>query len=272
MEIEKSDNLYNEKVVVYTAISGNYDQLSEPEYINYNFDYICFSDNKKLKSEYWKIIGFPNCEDDLVMLNRRVKLLPHRYFPEYEYSVYIDGNFDIVGDLEELINRYLKTNLIAVFAHPERICIYDEARTCIDHKKGNRDVIKKQMQKYRQHGYPEKNGLIAGGIILRKHNYPDVVRLMEDWWSEINFHSKRDQLSFNYVSWKNCLKYGIIKGNIFSNSFFRYREHRLSYFEKVWKWANSQNRYNRPFRPIVKFIKKIKKTSANISYELLTKR
>lgn len=244
-------DLSNRRMVVYTAISGHYDRLSEPKYFNSNFDYICFSDNKKLKSKYWKIIEFPNCEDNLVMLNKMVKLLPHKYLSEYEYSIYMDGNFDIIGNLDELIAKFLRTNQIAFFAHLGRNCIYEEAKACIHHKKYNRDVrdvIEKQMEKYKGLDYPVNNGLIAGGIIVRKHNHPDVIHAMEDWWDELNIHSKRDQLSFNYVSWKNGLKYGIIEGSITDNSFFRIRAHNLSYLKRFWQWANSESRYNRLLR------------------------
>ena len=39
-------------------------------------------------------------------------------------------------------------------------------------------------------------------VILRRHNEKDCVRVMEDWWTEIKYGSKRDQLSFNYVDGK----------------------------------------------------------------------
>ena len=35
------------KKVVYTAITGNYDELITPEYINKDWDYICFTDNPR---------------------------------------------------------------------------------------------------------------------------------------------------------------------------------------------------------------------------------
>ena len=37
----------------------------------------------------------------------------------------------------------------------------------------------------------------------RKHNETNVIETMEDWWTEIKHHSRRDQLSFNYTAWKN---------------------------------------------------------------------
>jgi len=33
---------------VYTCITGNYDVLPKHTYINTDYDYVCFTDNKKL--------------------------------------------------------------------------------------------------------------------------------------------------------------------------------------------------------------------------------
>lgn len=43
------------KKVIYTAITGNYDNLITPKIKNDNWGYICFTDNSELHSEFWKI-------------------------------------------------------------------------------------------------------------------------------------------------------------------------------------------------------------------------
>lgn len=45
-----------EKVLIYTAIFGNYDVITEPQYVDEYCDYICFTDNKNLHSKVWKMI------------------------------------------------------------------------------------------------------------------------------------------------------------------------------------------------------------------------
>ena len=37
---------------------------------------------------------------------------------------------------------------------------------------------------------------------------------MEDWWKIVSTQSKRDQLSFNYVAWKNNFVPTIINGDL----------------------------------------------------------
>ena len=46
------------------------------------------------------------------------------------------------------------------------------------------------------------------------------MKAMEDWWTEIKYGSKRDQLSFNYVAWKNDLKFNYIDGDSRKNEYF----------------------------------------------------
>ena len=87
------------------------------------------------------------------------------------------------------------------------------------------DIIQKQINKYSQLGFPQNIGLISGGVILRRHNEKDCIQTMEDWWSEIKYHSKRDQLSFNYVAWKNKFKFNYLDGDIRDNNYFNFMKH-----------------------------------------------
>ena len=55
-------------------------------------------------------------------------------------------------------------------------------------------------------GYPHDNGLVISGVLFRRHNEKDVIKVMEDWWHEIKYHSHICQLSLPYVFWKNKFK------------------------------------------------------------------
>ena len=113
-----------------------------------------------------------------------------------------------------------------MFAHHARNCIYDEMKACVHYGKGNADLIRRQEDAYRREGYPAQNGLATCTIILRNHRLAHVKRAMEDWWTEIERHGIRDQLSFNYVAHRHSLSYTAIPGNVYSNHFFRVTAHR----------------------------------------------
>jgi len=217
--------------VVYTSIFGNYDDELEQKLPN-NWNWKRFSENNSL-----------SLYTDNNRNAKKFKVLPHRYLSEYEYSIFIDGNMTVRGDINELVEEYLSDSNVAFFSHngnslDGRNCVYDEANMIFQlgeknmkltpdrgilNYKDNPDIIKKQIERYQMMEYPSKNGLITGMVILRRHNEKDCIETMEDWWTEIKYNSKRDQLSFNYVAWKNNLKFNYMDGDSRNNDYF-YRD------------------------------------------------
>ena len=55
---------------------------------------------------------------------------------------------------------------------------------------------------------------------IRENNDLDIIKTMEDWWTEIKYNSRRDQLSFNYVTWKNNFKFSYLEGDSRKNEYF----------------------------------------------------
>ena len=52
---------------------------------------------------------------------------PDVLFEDYNYSIYIDGNIKVIGDLTAYINLISKAG-IAVHRHGKRDCVYEEAK------------------------------------------------------------------------------------------------------------------------------------------------
>lgn len=73
--------------------------------------------------------------------------------------------------------------------------------------------------------YPENNGLISTGVILRRHNDPKIIETMDAWWNEVENFSKRDQMSFNYIAWKYNTPFSILDDYIRDNKYFKWRIH-----------------------------------------------
>ena len=54
---------------------------------------------------------------------------------------------------------------------------------------------------------------------------------MKKWWKMILNGSKRDQLSFIYISWKyNFTNFGLIKRKLFRKYFKIIRKHKKTFF------------------------------------------
>ncbi len=216
-------------VVVYTAITGGFDSLREPEIVDSNFRYICYTDQEDLQSDVWEIRKIPIENNDYNRTAKKFKILPHRYFPEYEWSIWIDGQLQITGDLRELVSRYMRTSHLMCFLHQVRTCIHDEAEICKMLGHDAAEIVDNQMKRIMSTGYKDDNELIAGGFLVRRHNEADVKVLMEDWWEMIYEGSRRDQLSFNFVAWKNDFFFDITDLNIMDNQFFRRYSHKKIY-------------------------------------------
>ncbi len=227
--IEKKENIdFNKKrLVVYTAVTGDYDVVQVPNYINDNVDYICFTDNPHLKSNFWEIRMMDKDLDlDPIRKARYYKIMPHKYLSDYDYSLWIDACTQIDNDITEFINKYSHNNKIFSMKHDIRDCIYDEAEVCIEKKLDDEEIMAKQVEGYRKEGYPEHNGLIASGVIFRDHNDPKVKYVMEKWCEEVVNKSRRDQLSFNYVCWKYDLQFDVCGLFYFNNEYYLRHEHK----------------------------------------------
>lgn len=212
------------KKVIYTCITGDYDDLKDPQYISEGFDYVCFTDNLELKSNIWEIRPLPiGCEElSQVKKQRYVKINPHLLLNEYDISIWTDGCVSLIGDLNELVNSAIEDDIsVYVPKHPIRNCIYKEAKAVVEMRKDTSDIVKSQIERYKQEGFPSEYGLLQSNILIRKHNEKDCIRLMEAWFDELKCNSHRDQLSFNYVLWKNSdIKVKYLDKNIYKSKWF----------------------------------------------------
>jgi len=188
--------------VAYTCLFGNNGYtLKEPTFITDKWDYICFTDNKKLKSEHWKIKVVPSGKCPK-RESRKYKILNYVYLPEYVLSVYFDTRFIISRNLDKFVRTYL-TGDMAVLKHNRRACVYKEIDYLLSGdilNKKEKDVLKLQRNHYIEIGIPDNIGLLAPGIMIRKHFNEKLEKMMNDWYSEVCKYSYRDMVSLVYAA------------------------------------------------------------------------
>ena len=214
------------QIAIYTCISGGYDNLLEPMYISEDCDYFCISDQKISEQSVYKWLDIndylPNEELDNTRKNRYCKINSHKIFPDYKYTIYIDGDTEIINDISMCISDIGRCG-VAARGKTSCMCLYFEALRCIEAQKDNRDIITKQIERYYQEGMPRYFGSFACGVLVREHMTDKCIKLMEDWWMEVKEGSKRDQISFPYVLWKNgytAEDVGTIVDNPFGDNIF----------------------------------------------------
>ena len=117
------------KGVIYTCIIGNYDSLKTHKYINFDWDYVCYTNNRNINSDgIWEIKELEFDKLDNSKNNRWHKLNPHLLFKEYEESIYLDGNIRILS--EDFFSLIKKKDLFISTKHLRRNCLYEEAKEC----------------------------------------------------------------------------------------------------------------------------------------------
>ena len=141
---------------------------------------------------------------EVMKIERFYKTHPHLFFKSYDLSIYIDGTFEIKGNLDDFLLRIFSTKLnIYVLEHPFIDTINYEFDVVLNFKKESLKNIIPVKERYKNEKFPDNNGHAECCLIVRKHNDKNCKNFMEKWYNEIKYNSYRDQLSFNYILWKN---------------------------------------------------------------------
>ena len=232
------------KIVVYTAIIGQIDRLwSVCPTVRGKATYVCFSDilrkeaglwsGKQLStkapsvSSTWKIHQVKQ-QWSPRRTARHYKCLPHRYLPDADVWIWVDGNVRLTISPEEAVRQWLQSDL-ATFNHPYRSCLYSEAAFCAKYRIDIPTVLNTQTDKYRVKKMPARWGLAETRCVIRR-NTPAIREFNEAWWAEIEHGSFRDQVSFPFVCWSKGIRWATIPGccGLFGpRGPFRYIEHKI---------------------------------------------
>ncbi|MBB5887997.1 glycosyltransferase domain-containing protein [Lactovum miscens] len=196
------------KKIIYTCITGEYDTPEEHYYVDPNFRYICYTDKKVLpQKSIWEFRPLKYSSADNVRNARWHKLYPHKLFPQYEESLWIDGNINITS--KEFFEKmyYLRgSEFIATVKHERAKTLSDEVHECIIQKKDSKSTICAQHQLIKSSGFDgnyDGQRFFETNVILRRHCDMRSQKLADDWWYWIKNYSYRDQLSFTFVLWNN---------------------------------------------------------------------
>lgn len=198
----------DERIAVYTVIYGSYDKLLEPMCCPDNCDFYLISDHiEPPKESAWKKYDIsPETAEKIsgmndIQRNRYMKMLPQLLFPDYRYSVYLDGNIQLVTDPTEFIN-HMPGYGISLHRHVSRDCVYDEAEAILEQNKAPQKVMKELVRFLKKEGMPEHYGLLECPVIVRDHKNKDLVELMEAWWEMFEIYPYRDQMLLPYLLYK----------------------------------------------------------------------
>lgn len=237
------------RVCVYTAIYGGYDSIKPPPAQSVSTDFVCYTDRiPQVPRGLWRMVR----DRRLARLHPRLrakwfKTHPHELFAQgrptfrnnlrlalarpltrYHAVIWIDASIAIKSTH---FARDMLANLgahgMAMFRHPDRDCVFDEAAESIKWAKYAGLPIMAQVEAYRAEGYPAHRGLMAGGVLVYRTNWPSLARVCEAWWEENLHWTCQDQLSLPVVQWRLGIGNGWIDGHLWFNPWYDHIPHQL---------------------------------------------
>ena len=201
-------NMNHKNKVIYTCITGNYDEVLHDQFKNEEFDYICFTDTDSYpENSIWQFRPLAFSALDNIRNQRWHKIHPHEILPEYEESIWIDGNIRLVE--KEFFTKMRKPSqdeYMLIAPHPQRNSLYDEFIKNEQLGKDDKNLMRLQEEIIRQSGFDGnyQNGkFFESNVLWRRHRKSSCQRIMHSWWYWIDKYSYRDQLSLTYILWEN---------------------------------------------------------------------
>lgn len=188
-----------DRLVIYTCITGGYDTLLQPAAPPDWCDFVCLvpeGDRPEGKDGVWTVRRFDCGADSPAAASRYPKMHPHEFFPEYEYSLWTDGNVGIAdAAFYDLLRPLMERKVLyAGVRHPLRDCAYDEAYACLSGGKSSLRPMLASVNLLAASGLPRHAGLLENNVIFRSHRDPSVISLDERWWKLYYGCSRRDQM------------------------------------------------------------------------------
>ena len=204
-----------EKIVIYTCITGGYDKLLQPAAVDTDFDFVCFVGNGEKscgRIGVWEIRELPaelpaaiasGCTREPSAQNRTLasrypKMHPHLLLPEYEASVWVDGNIQLQdGTVFGAARRkFAEGVLYSGVQHRDRHNPYSEALMCMKMGYFSFSRYLRLLVWLALHPSQRNAGLQENNLIFRRHNDPRIVALDELWWKKLLSVCRRDQITF----------------------------------------------------------------------------
>lgn len=211
------------KGAVYTCLLGD-EKLYQPLDVEAKIEYFCFTDKEKLwgtRLGPWQFLKLENpdeLEDEII--RSKYRIMAHQVLPDYDYSIWVEHDFKIVGEIQLFCDVYGNGNSFLSFPQSKEDCLYQDVSYTHMATDDRNIEMRKLMYRYKQEGYPEHNGLIDSRIMVRNHRDPEMCKVMEEWWEETLCFGTIEKNCFNYIAWKNNYPFSICDLFVYINPYF----------------------------------------------------
>jgi FkbM family methyltransferase len=189
-----------QRACVYTCLTGRYENLNEqPMAAQSAIPFLCLTDEATLQSSTWRVVKVdPVFAMDPVRSQRVLKLLPHRFLPDFDVSIYIDNSVVLTRKPEDILDRYLASSDFALPTHSFRSRLIEEFLEIAKFGLDDPLRISEQLNHYMSSDPAALDERpYWSGIQFRRHRAHNVQHALETWAAHVQRYSRRDQLSAN---------------------------------------------------------------------------
>jgi len=211
--------------ICYTCLLGPYEDLKDPTVPSPGWTFICFTD-QPVQSSTWNIIQIPGgdnpqrlCRDIKINFMKWLQpLAPADWTGE---CLWLDASFQINIPLDAMWRTFVAP--LTAPRHPLRHCVFTEINNCLVSRRGEANLLIKQMEAYRQQGLRQNaDNIISSGLLMRNK---EALPLCEAWWAELEQWSTRDQVAFAKVVDSGQFKYHKIMWDYSQSREIKYFKH-----------------------------------------------
>lgn len=207
-------------MIVYTSIYGGYDHLHpHPDHDGVDA-WLCFTDNPGLRCDGWETVIEPARFKHPRLSAKWRKCHP----PDTDMSVWVDGSVRFTTEWINALLAALNGSDWAMFRHPNRTSIIDEANVSERMAKYHGLPVLRQAQHYVwSWGWPDDE-LWASTTFARRHT-PTVLQAGAAWFAENEHWTYQDQISLPPVLARYEVHPEPIAYSLWRNPWFRLAGH-----------------------------------------------
>ena len=203
----------SKKIAVVTSLIGAYDsQLLEFEYDKSKYDFICFTNMKRLKSNTWDVRYVDELEvpGNNAKSSYYYKWQTHKVLPKkYDEMIWVDSSFNNINmhEIDAMVQEFRDSGkALYIEKHPANNSLMGELALNVKLNKDDINKMQNQVQRYFNEGYREEySRMVETGLSIRKIKDVGLQSVCDTIWEEMKpeDNTKRDQLIYDYAVWKN---------------------------------------------------------------------
>jgi GT2 family glycosyltransferase/lipopolysaccharide biosynthesis protein len=191
------------RVTFFTCSTGGYDQPLPFESFVGGAEYVFFGDQAQTeRTGQWRMAPLAFNHMHQIKTARQHKTQAHRILDNTDIAIWIDANIAVTDDITHLIAAVLKEEAsFGVVPHPYRSTVHEELNALEQREIELPELMRRQVERYDSEGF-RGGGLTETNFIIMDLRRPETRQALDIWWAEIQNHSRRDQLSFDYACWR----------------------------------------------------------------------